>query len=206
MAFDPTTLPLTHVRRSDRAVEDVAWIQNFLQRAPVGVLATASGGQPFINSNLFIYDQAAHAIYLHTARTGRTRSNIESGSVDPSGRLRTDRPEQALVCFHVFEMGRLLPADTALEFSVEYGGVTVFGRGQVVDDSNEARRALQQLLDKYFTHLQPGRDYRPITDDELARTTVYRIDIDDWSGKRKAVGEDFPGAFRFGEAEVMSDE
>ncbi len=77
MAFDPTALPPAHVRRSDRAVEDVAWIQNFLQRAPVGVLATASDGQPFINSNLFIYDQAAHAIYLHTARTGRTRSNVE---------------------------------------------------------------------------------------------------------------------------------
>lgn len=199
MAFDPTALPPAHVRRSDRAVEDVAWIQNFLQRAPVGVLATASDGQPFINSNLFIYDQAAHAIYLHTARTGRTRANIESGSVGPSGRQGTDRPERTRVCFHVYEMGRLLPADTALEFSVEYGGVTVFGRGQVVDDSDEARRALQQLLDKYFTHLQPGRDYRPITDDELARTTVYRIDIDDWSGKRKAVGEDFPGAFVFGE-------
>ena len=184
MAFDPNNLPPTHVRRSDREVEDVAWIQNFLQRAPVGVLATASDGQPFINSNLFIYDQAAHAIYLHTARSGRTRTNVESNE---------------RVCFHVFEMGRLLPADTALEFSVEYGGVTVFGRGQVVDDPAEARRALQQLLDKYFTHLQPGRDYRPITDDELARTTVYRIDIDDWSGKRKAVGEDFSGAFRFGE-------
>ena len=78
MAFDPTALPPAHVRRSDRAVEDVAWIQNFLQRAPVGVLATASDGQPFINSNLFVYDQAAHAIYLHTARTGRTRSNVEA--------------------------------------------------------------------------------------------------------------------------------
>jgi nitroimidazol reductase NimA-like FMN-containing flavoprotein (pyridoxamine 5'-phosphate oxidase superfamily) len=76
--------------------------------------------------------------------------------------------------------------------------VTVFGHAQILEDSNEARRALQQLLDKYFTHLQPGRDYRTITDDELARTTVYRIDIDDWSGKRKAVGEDFPGAFWYG--------
>ena len=199
MTFAPTPLTPAHVRRSDRAVEDVAWIQNLLQGAPVGVLATASDGQPFINSNLFIYDQAAHAIYLHTARTGRTRANIESGSVGPSGRQGTDRPERTRVCFHVYEMGRLLPADTALEFSVEYGGVTVFGRGQVVDDSTEARRALQQGLDKYFAHLQPGRDYRPITDEELARTTVYPIEIDDGSAKRKAGGGAFPGAFVFGE-------
>ncbi len=173
-------MTLTHIRRQDRAVDDEAWIMAFLQAAPVGVLATVNDGQPFINSNLFVYDAAAHAIYLHTARTGRTRANIEAD----------DR-----VCFHVFEMGRLLPADTALEFSVEYGGVTVFGRGRVVDDPAEASHGLQLLLDKYFPHLRPGVDYRPITDDELARTTVYRIDIAAWSGKRKAVAEDFPGAF-----------
>lgn len=191
----------THVRRQDRAVDDEGWITAFLQRAPVGILATASDGQPFINSNLFVYDPAAHAVYLHTARTGRTRANIEAGSVGPSAELHTDQPELAKVCFHVYEMGRLLPADTALEFSVEYGGVTIFGRGQVIDDSDEARHGLQLLLDKYFPHLHPGQDYRPITGDELARTAVYRIDIDAWSGKRKAVAEDFPGAFWFGEAQ-----
>ena len=74
MPIDTSTLPPTHVRRSDRAVEDDSWIQAFLQRAPVGILATASDGQPFINSNLFVYDRAAHAIYMHTARTGRTAS------------------------------------------------------------------------------------------------------------------------------------
>jgi hypothetical protein len=193
--------PLTHVRRQDRAVEDEGWITAFLQAAPVGIMATANDGQPFINSNLFVYDAAAHAIYLHTARTGRTRANIEAGSVGSVGGLRTDRPELAKVCFHVYEMGRLLPADTALEFSVEYGGVTIFGRGQIIEDLAEARRGLQLLLDKYFPHLHPGQDYRPITDDELARTTVYRIAIDAWSGKRKAVEEDFPGAFWYGQVE-----
>ncbi len=94
-------------------------------------------------------------------------------------------------------MGRLLPADEALEFSVEYAGVTVFGRGEVVADKAEAKAALQLLLDKYAPHLHPGRDYRPTTDQELARTAVYRITIDSWSGKRKEVAEDFPGAFRY---------
>lgn len=183
MAVDTTTLPYASVRRSDRAVEDADWIKAMLRRAPVGILATAAGSQPFINSNLFVYDEARHAVYFHTARTGRTRANVEAN-------------EQ--VCFHVYEMGRLLPADEALEFSVEYGGVTVFGRGQVVTDGAEARQALQALLDKYFPHLQPGQDYRPITDDELARTAVYRVDIDEWSGKQKKVAEDFAGAFRFG--------
>src|SRR5690606_1102922 len=99
------------------------------------------------------------------------------------------------VCFSVSEMGRLLPAPVALDFSVEYAGVVVFGRATVVTDRAEAERALQLLLDKYFPHLRPGRDYRPITPSELARTTVYRIQIEQWSGKKKEVAPDFPGAF-----------
>ena len=192
------------VRRSDRAVEDDAWIKAFLHRAPVGVLATVSGDQPFINSNLFVYDDVSNSLYIHTARKGRTRDNVETGSgrsvqSPPEGVTEPAEPAQpAKVCFHVFEMGRLLPADEALEFSVEYGGVTVFGSASVVEDREEAREWLQSLLDKYAPHLRPGEHYRPIIDEELVRTTVMRIDIDSWSGKRKQVAEDFPSAFWYG--------
>jgi len=184
MAKDYAALPVSQVRRSDRAVEDEAWIRAFLHRAPAGALATVHEGQPFINANLFVYDEAAHAIYLHTAQVGRTRANVEG-----DGR----------VCFSVSEMGRLLPADEALEFSVEYGGVVVFGCAEIIE-GEPARRALQLLLDKYAPHLRPGRDYRPITDDELKRTAVYCIHIESWSGKRKQVAPDFPGAYYYGQA------
>lgn len=171
----------TRMRRQDRAMED-GWIRTFLAAAPVGVVATVRDGQPFLNSNLFVYDESRHAIYLHTARSGRTRDNIEA-----DGR----------VAFTAFEMGRLLPADEALEFSVEYAGVVAFGRATVVADADEAREGLQLLLDKYAPHLRPGRDYRPITADEMRRTSVMRIDVVEWSGKRKEAEPDFPGAFRY---------
>jgi hypothetical protein len=67
----------------------------------------------------------------------------------------------------------------------------------IVEDPAEAKAALQSLLDKYAPHLQPGRDYRPPVDEELARTAVYRLDIDEWSGKRKQVAPDFPGAYDY---------
>jgi hypothetical protein len=60
-----------------------------------------------------------------------------------------------------------------------------------------ATEALQKLLDKYFPHLQPGRDYRPIIDEELKRTAVYQIEIEQWSGKQKKAAEAFPGAFLY---------
>jgi hypothetical protein len=173
---------LTRIRRRDRAVADDAWIRAMLHRAASGVLATAHDGQPFVNTNLFVYDEAAHAIYLHGARTGRTATNIAANE---------------RVCFTVNEMGRLLPAAVALDFSVEYASVVVFGRARRIDDAATAQQALQKLLDKYFPHLQPGRDYRPITPEELARTAVYCLQIEEWSGKQKQVAADTPGAFLY---------
>ena len=176
----------TAVRRADRAITDDGWIREQLRTAPYGTLATVHDGRPFLNSNLFVYDEGRHALYLHTARAGRTAANVEAAG-----------EEGAPVCFGVFAMGRLLPAPEALEFSVEYEGVTVFGTAHVVGDPGEAAQALQQLLDKYAPHLRPGRDYRPVTAEELARTAVWRIDVEEWVGKRKEVAEDFPGAFEY---------
>lgn len=180
MPKDYTTQPVNEMRRSDRAVTDEAWIKALLQRAPVGYLATVHGDQPFINSNLFVYDEESHVIYMHTAKVGRTQANVAA---------------QEKVCFTVTEMGRLLPADEALEFSVEYAGVMVFGTAVIIEEEAEATAGLQKLLDKYAPHLKPGQDYRPPVPEELKRTAVYRIDIDKWSGKKKEVAAEFPGAY-----------
>ncbi|GAB4520954.1 MAG: hypothetical protein OHK0046_31720 [Anaerolineae bacterium] len=180
MAKDYAALPPSQVRRSDRAVTDDTWIKDFLKRAPIATLATEHEGQPFINSNLFVYDEGENCIYTHTARVGRTRANIE---------------HNPRVCLSIMEMGRLLPAEEALEFSVEYSGVVVFGEAMVVEDGEQAKHALQLLMDKYAPHLKPGEDYRPPVDEELVRTTVFKISITEWSGKKKEVAEDFPGAY-----------
>jgi uncharacterized protein len=188
MTKDYTTQPVDSIRRSDRAVDDDAWIKAFLHQAPVGTLATVHDRQPFVNTNLFVYDEAAHCIYTHTARVGRTRANVDA---------------HAQVCFSVMEMGRLLPAAEALEFSVEYAGVTIFGQAHVIEAETEALAALQLIMDKYAPHLTPGTDYRPPVLEELKRTAVYRLDIAAWTGKKKEVEPDFPGAYRYVENPVL---
>ena len=162
--------PRSRIRRTDRAIVDEDQIAELLHKAQVGFIATSQDDQPYLNSNLFWFDEAEKCIYFHTANTGRTRSNIEGN------------PK---VCFGIAEMGDLIPADIALEFSVEYAGVIAFGRARVVDDDVEAEYGLYGLLKKYFPELQPGDDYRTITADELARTSVFAIDIETWSGKQK---------------------
>lgn len=160
----------TQPRRRDRALQDDPGIEALLHRLPVGFIALSDQDQPYLNPNLFWYEAASRRIYFHTAAKGRTRDTVQ----------RNPR-----VCFSAAEMGSLIPADTALEFSTAYASVIVFGRVRVVDDEAEQRRGLQGLLDKYFPDLQPGVDYRPIVDDELAQTSVYAIDIEAWSAKQK---------------------
>jgi len=66
---------------------------------------------------------------------------------------------------------------------VQYASVIAFGTVRIVEEAAEKRRALYGLLDKCFPELTVGKDYRPITDSELARTSVYAMAIESWSGK-----------------------
>ena len=121
----------TDMRRRDRGKDD-AWIAAYLQAAGFGFLASVSEGQPFLNSNIFVYDSDRHVIYLHTARTGRTESNLRA---------------PVKVAFSTAAMGRVLPAAQALEFSVEFSGVVAFGTGHVVEAPEEAEKPNLTLLD-----------------------------------------------------------
>lgn len=188
MSIDYLQREATQMRRTDRAVEDEAWMKAFLHRAAVGALATLHGDQPFVNTNLFVYDESSHSIILHTARVGRTRANIEQNN---------------RACFSIMEMGRLLPAPEALEFSAEYAGLIAFGSIQIISDEAEATAALQLLLDKYAPQLRAGRDYRPPVPEELSRTSVFRIAIESWSAKKKEVEDDFAGAFFYDERPML---
>jgi nitroimidazol reductase NimA-like FMN-containing flavoprotein (pyridoxamine 5'-phosphate oxidase superfamily) len=82
-------------------------------------------------------------------------------------------------------MGKLLPADTAIEFSTEYASAIFFEEARVVRGNEEKQFGLQGLLDKYFPNLHPGENSHPITADELDETAVHAIEIEAWSGKQK---------------------
>jgi hypothetical protein len=179
MEFDPDFI---HIRREDRAIQDEAWIEAFLQRAPFGILATTRQDQPFVHGNLFVYDPQRRVIYLHSATEGRTIDNVR---LNPK------------ICFTVAEMGRLLPHSKARGFSVEYGSVMVFGVARLVDEPEEMLYGLRLLMEKYAPHLQSGVDYSPMNETDLEGVAVYCIEIAAWSAKRKQAAEDFPGAYRF---------
>jgi nitroimidazol reductase NimA-like FMN-containing flavoprotein (pyridoxamine 5'-phosphate oxidase superfamily) len=166
--YSLTATPPNEQRRLKYAQDDV-WIRDFITRVKVGHIATRWDEQPFITPTNFWYDPDRHEIYFHSNIIGRLRANLER------------HPE---VCFEAFEAGDLLPSNVALEFSQQYESVIAFGKIRIIQDEEEQRQALYGLIEKYFPEMKPGEHYRPITDQELSRTTVYAIAIQSWSGKR----------------------
>ena len=158
----------TAFQRLPEYKREEAWIRELLREARVGHIASARDGQPFLTPSTFWFDEENHQIIFHSNIAGRVRSNLE---VNPR------------VCLEASELGRLLPSNVALEFSLQYRSVIVFGTVRLLTDPEEARRALYGLIGKYFPEMKAGKEYREITDKELRATSVYAIRIEHWSGK-----------------------
>jgi nitroimidazol reductase NimA-like FMN-containing flavoprotein (pyridoxamine 5'-phosphate oxidase superfamily) len=168
MARDYTNQTPTAFQRLPEYKRDDEWIRAFLREAKVGHIATSRDGQPFLTPSTFWFDEQNHQIIFHSNIAGRIRSNIET------------HPK---VCLEVSELGKMLPSNVALEFSLQYRSVIVFGTVRLVSDPQEARRVLYGLIKKYFPLMTPGEQFREITDKELRATSVYAIQIEEWSGK-----------------------
>ena len=166
--YSLSVTPANAQRRPENAQDD-AWTRDFLRRARVGHVATLWDDQPFITPTNFWHDPERHEIYFHSNVVGRVRANSE---------------RHPRACFEASEFGRLLPSNVALEFSIQYESAIVFGAIRVLEDDDEKRRALYGLLGKYFPEMRAGQQFRPITDHELKRTSIYAIAVESWSGKR----------------------
>ena len=168
MNYNPNNRPINQSRRPKLDMDD-EWNAKFLNKIRVGHISTRDGNQPFINPTSFWYNKEDHEIYFHSNAVGRMRFNAENN------------PE---TCFECYRSGKLLPSNLALEVSFQYECVIAFGRIRVIKDIDEKRDVLNELLQKYFGEMKSGEDYRPITDNELKRTSVYGIKIESWSGIR----------------------
>ena len=158
----------TAFQRLPEYTRDDYWIRTYLREAKVGHFATAWDEQPFITPSTFWFDEENQRIIFHSNIAGRVCANLE---------------RNPKVCLEASELGRLLPSNVALEFSLQYRSVMVFGTARILKDPDEQRAALYGLIKKYFPDMEAGKEYREITDKELHATSVYAIEIESWSGK-----------------------
>ncbi|PNY80400.1 pyridoxamine 5'-phosphate oxidase family protein [Deinococcus koreensis] len=174
--YDPAVRDPSLSRRPQNRRDD-AWIEALLLRVPLGRVATVWQGEdgtpvPFITPLAFAYRPERRDLVYHTNVVGRLWANTGQGHP---------------ATFEVSEIGSLLPSTSPLELSVQYRSVIVFGRARLLTALEEKREAMTILSERVFPDLTIGRETRPILDSDLARTSVYSLHIERWSGKENWV-------------------
>ncbi|WP_255192345.1 pyridoxamine 5'-phosphate oxidase family protein [Natronobeatus ordinarius] len=170
------------IRYRGKAVDDSAWIVEFLAGQETGVLGLVDEDEPHLVTQLFVYDEDEGAIYVHGARAGRTHDVVER-----EGSLRA--------CFTTSDSGRYIPADEPVNFTVEYASVVAYGDVDLLEGRAEKRRVLEAFMEKFAPHLTPGEDYEEMSEESIDRTAVYRLDVARWSGKEGEKPPAYPGAY-----------
>ncbi len=157
---DRTTLSRLPARgRYDRAT-----VHAILDEALVAHVGFVADGQPFVLPMAF--GRSGEELYLHGAARGRIMAALGGGGA---------------IAVSVTLLDGLVLARSAFHHSVNYRSVVILGRGRLVSDPEEKRRALAVIVD----HLVGGRtgEARQPTAGELAATAVVAVALDEVSAK-----------------------
>jgi nitroimidazol reductase NimA-like FMN-containing flavoprotein (pyridoxamine 5'-phosphate oxidase superfamily) len=133
-----------------------------LNEALEGRLATSNHDKPYITPVNFVYHE--NRIFIHTGFKGKKLDNIKNN------------PE---VCFEVSLPGHIIPDAKACKFAFEYKSVLIFGKANIIDDLNERLTALTKFMDKYGK----GKNFDPLTLEEMEKVNVISIIIEKITGK-----------------------
>ena len=155
------------MRRKEREVLGTDQILEILQSCEVLRLGlTGEDGLPYVVPVHFGVKQEGTqgALYFHSAGEGLKNQCLLA------------RPT---VCFETDRLIRLLPHNTACGWSSAYESVIGWGTVSLLEGSEEKRGAMDAILAHY--HVSGMPEYAP---EVLARTALWRLDIDRMTGKR----------------------
>ncbi len=163
--FEPS--PRSAVRRAERARYDRAAVHAILDEGVVCHVGLAEGEQPFVIP--MAYGRIDDRLYLHGARATRLLRELGAG---------------VPVCITVTLVDGLVFGRSAFHCSMNYRSAVVFGRAQVVSAVEEQLAALRAIVE----HMARGlwNDVRGPNLQELARTSVLRVPIEDASAKARS--------------------
>ena len=150
------------MRRHDKEIRSRTEIDAIIRKADVCRLAFARDNEPYLVPVSFDFD--GERIFFHTAPRGRKIDFIESNS---------------RVCFE-FEANVTLVKNSEDACAWTFSFQSVIGYGTVceLDSTEEKNHALNQIMRHYS-----GREW-DIPEHRTATTRVWRIDIDEVTGKQ----------------------
>lgn len=165
----------TEIRRlAHRAVSDREVINSILDEGLVCHAGYLKQGRPVVIPTLYARD--GESLLLHGSNSMGLAQAVRRGSP---------------LCVTVTLLDGIVLARSAFESSANYRSVVVHGRGRLLTDTEDKRKALDLLTER----LVPGRrsDIRTSTDAEIRQTAVIELGLDEVSAKVRSGGpEDDP--------------
>lgn len=153
-----------NIRRQDRLLDEEK-ATDLLRRAEYGVLSMTNKEEPYGVPLNFVWDGAT-CLYIHCAPEGRKL------------RMLKDNPN---VSFCVVGKVNLHPR----QLTTAYESIVIQGQASIVESEEEKRNALQLFIEKLAPdYVDVGRKY---IEKSFHRTSVLRIDVNEWSGKCKII-------------------
>lgn len=149
------------MRRKDKEVTSLEWMESVLHEAQYLELAMCRGGEPYVVPMNFGY--APGYIVVHGAAEGQ---KIDILHENPNVAFNAVTNEEIIRC-------ETNPAD----FSMRFHSVSGTGRAEFIEDPAEKRAALEILMKHYDGPLSP------MPDSVLCYTSVIKISILSMQGK-----------------------
>ena len=137
-----------------------------------------SGGQPIVVPMSYHFDpQAPDVLYLHGSVRSRALDELAGGQA---------------VCVTVTLTDGLVYSRKAMNHSMNYRSVMVFGHGRLIEDEDRKFEIFDQMVQRYFPGRRVGQDYNLPPSEDLGITALVEVTIDEWSGKARRGGPTGP--------------
>lgn len=154
-----------HVKRADRELTDAEALRSVLLRGRFVTIAMCHDGEPYLVTLSYGWDEAANALYFHTALQGR---KLDAIAADPrvTATVIVDGGYEQGACKHHYE------------------SVVFTGRMSVVEDLAEARAGMRVLMNHLENDPDAVWERNHLDNDAMFdRMKIVRLDIDQLTGK-----------------------
>ena len=135
-------------------------------------------GLPYVIPLTYHYDSDnPDRMYLHGSIRSRAMEVLASG---------------APVCVTVTMADGLVYSRKAMNHSMNYRSVVLFGTAREVTGHDEKFALFDQMVQRYFPDRLLERDYNPPPESDLGVTSLVEVQIEEWSAKARRGGPTGP--------------
>ncbi len=143
--------------RSKRAMRDILAGQEYM------TIAMCKGGEPYLVTVTYAYDDRVQSFYIHCAPVGKKIDYLKANPI-VWGQVLEDHGYVTGECEH------------------NYRTVMFRGKAEFITDMNEKRSALGLMIDKLEKKPREARK-RLITESSLEKASIVRVRVMELSGK-----------------------